>query len=197
VTNDDLLAIWRSNLHEIEKRIAEYGGENRAPLELVNLLRNARREIASLEGEAYEEGMRSPSQQRMVSSVDYALVEIERLRGDLARWQASVTKDILEMTEQHVKPSEQIIYNLSKKLDDISAAVADINVKLAVMSNDLEKLRSDQLQVQQINRDIDRIKAVMGINGNGGLRHVFVWYWWIVAGSVLIVIQLIIVMLRL
>lgn len=186
MSRDDLLRIWRANAEEIERRIAEYGGESKAPLELVNLLRRARLEIASLEGDNEVDTLRSPSERRLVSGIDYALVEIERLRRDLAAWQADLGRDLIEMAEQHIRPGEQMIYNLNTKLDAISESVRQIDVRLAVLTREVESLKNDASQIGQIARDVERLKGTVGINGD--IRQPQRVYWWIVIITILVII---------
>jgi hypothetical protein len=177
MSREELLKIWRTNLVNIEERIAEYGGESKAPLELTNLLRRAREEIASLESEATEEPLRSPSEQRLITSPDYVLVEIERLRRDVAAWQAGVLREIFEMTDEHIRPSERIIYDLKADTTQISQTIQQIKIDLAIMKRDLEGVKDEIEKFNLVTRDLERIKGVVGINGNHVLsaRSMYIW----------------------
>ncbi len=177
MTRDDLLAIWRANLDQIERRIAEYGGETQAPLELVNLRNRARAEIAALEMDSAEDAQRSAAERRLITGSDYALVEIERLRRDLANWQVSVTQEMLEMAEEHVRPSEKMIYDLNRKLDDVVEQVQQINVRLAILERDMRGLCKDYENISSVANDLNRIKGAIGINGDvrRPQGHIYLW----------------------
>lgn len=168
MADSDLLQIWRANAEHIERRIAEYGGESRAPLELVHLLRRAREEIAALEMDASEAPLRSRAEDMLIRGSPYTLVEIERLRRDLAAWQAEMMKDLLRMAEEKTPLLDASTHD---ELDRLKETIAELQVSTAVLTRELSAIRETLHPLPNLIKDSERMKQYLGINGWIGQRE--------------------------
>lgn len=139
---DDLLTAERRNLEEIELKIASYGAESRAPLDLVNLRNEIRAKIATLEAE-----------------------KAQKARGGSYRRDSK--RELMTSSEYD---------HIASILEGMRTDLADINVKMAVINRDMENMKERMGGIDTLRRDVDRIKAHIGINGDDGRTQKHVVY---------------------
>ena len=143
----EILEIWRSNLFEIERRVAIYGGDTQTPLHLVSLRDQARAEIEKLERDLagsfrpVSDGI-VPTATELSVQLDYRF-QLESLRRDMASWQAAMSRELLSMTDDQVKPLQTILFEMSRRLDAINQTMTAIQKENAVISHRLSRLEVD------------------------------------------------------
>ena len=98
MSKEELLSVWRSNLDRINLQIAQKGGDAVAPLDLINLRDQTRREIEGLQADPDESGTGWLAQASIIAwfRTDYAR-DMATLRGELSSWQARLMQDLDDM----------------------------------------------------------------------------------------------------
>lgn len=139
----ETLEIWRSNLFEIERRIAFHGGDTQTPLHLISLRDQARAEIEKLERDLAGSQPVSPnivpSSVELSTQLDYRF-QLENLRRDMASWQAAMSRELSGMTEEQVKPLQAMMFEMSRRLDAITLSLTTIQQDQAVIMHRLGAL---------------------------------------------------------
>jgi hypothetical protein len=140
---EELLNTWRSTLFEIERRIAQKGGDSQAPLDMVSIRDQARAEIERMErdGGAIPTPIPLPAAFDLPSRLDFAF-QLENLRRDVASWQSSISRELVTMTDEQVRPLQAMLFEMSRRLDAITQAITTIREDQAVIAHRLGSLET-------------------------------------------------------